>query len=34
MAHDDSEDAHECGQTFDTEEDLKIHAREEHDVDN
>lgn len=34
--HDQDDDAHECGkcgQTFDTEEDLKNHAREEHDVD-
>lgn len=31
----DREDEHECGkcgQTFDTEEDLQTHAREEHDM--
>lgn len=37
MAHDhDHDEAHECGkcgQTFDTEDDLKSHAREEHDMD-
>lgn len=36
MSHDhDAEGAHECGkcgQTFDTEEDLEEHAREEHDM--
>lgn len=38
MAHDhdhDHETDHECGmcgQTFDTEEDLKLHAEEAHDV--
>lgn len=34
MAH-DHEGEHECGacgQTFETEEDLKIHGKEEHDM--
>jgi len=37
MAHDhDDEHDHECGkcgQTFETEADMKEHAREEHDMD-
>lgn len=35
MSHEDK-DEHECGkcgQTFDTEEELTTHAREEHDMD-
>lgn len=36
MAHDHDDDSHECGkcgQSFDTEEELHDHAREEHDMD-
>lgn len=32
MAHDHGHECGKCGQTFDTEEELQIHAREEHDV--
>lgn len=34
--HDDHEHEHECGkcgQTFETEADMKAHARDEHDMD-
>lgn len=34
MAHDHTDEYEcDCGQTFDTEEELKTHAREEHDAD-
>lgn len=31
--HDHDHTCGKCGGTFDTEEDLKVHAREEHDMD-
>lgn len=31
--HADAPECGKCGQSFDTEENLKIHAREEHDMD-
>lgn len=33
MAQEQSHECGKCGQTFDTEEDLKIHAKEDHDMD-
>lgn len=32
MADDHEHECGKCGQTFDTEEELQIHAREEHDM--
>lgn len=31
--HDDEHECDKCGQSFDTEEKLQIHAEEEHDMD-
>jgi 5-methylcytosine-specific restriction endonuclease McrA len=31
--HDHGHECGKCGQTFDSEDDLKIHAREEHGMD-
>ncbi|MFB6137932.1 MAG: C2H2-type zinc finger protein [Halobacteriaceae archaeon] len=31
--HDDAHECGKCGQTFDTESDLKDHARDAHDMD-
>lgn len=33
MAQEDEHECGKCGQAFDTEEELKIHARDEHDMD-
>jgi len=33
MAQDHDHECGKCGQTFETEEDLHDHAREEHDMD-
>lgn len=30
--HDDGHECGQCGQTFDTEEELKIHANDAHDM--
>ena len=30
--HDGEHECGKCGQTFDTEEELKIHAKETHDI--
>jgi len=32
MAHDHEHECGKCGATFDTEEELQEHAREEHDM--
>ena len=31
--HDHEHECGKCGQTFDTEDELQIHARDEHDID-
>lgn len=31
--HDDTYECGKCGQTFETERDMKDHAKDEHDVD-